>query len=1370
MFGLPAELDIEFQPQGGVSNPVTFDQLPTSVRAYFGPTITLQPNAPVGSGGSLTVTASGVGPLSYQWMLNGVAVLGGTSSQLPTQGLQSGTYTVVVSNLFTSVVSNGFNYSTQNLDWTYQGLVAYYPFDGDTLDRGPLKNNLINTGATLSADRFGNPNKCYQFNGTTNWMVSESNLPVSGSQARTFLLWLKVPLDTNPVPMGQPSIIEHGLKADTGKLFSLLLSSGQPKSIFIHGSWLTHGMTGSIPTGEWFHAAVSTDGTCQGTKFYINGEAVADFGEDSGFYQTVETKLRLSTYSDSGGITNSDWIWWESGFKGWMDEVRVYQRELSGEEVKKIYWSEENPVDLVLVAGGTLPASSPLGAVLVDTFYIGKTEVTWGEWRTVRAWAVTNGYPDLANVGTGIGDNYPVTHVNWYDVVKWCNARSEKEGKAPVYKNGSSVYRTGNISEPATVASANGYRLPTEKEWEFAARGGKQTRGYIYSGSNSLDDVGWYNGNSFGSVHQVANKRANELSIFDMSGNVLEWTSDWSPGHVGLYRLHRGGGAAGPWYTYAHDGEVARRGHAPPDESVDPINILGFRVATSGEYAIGITAQPSVSLDGTTLRVAAAGAGTLTYQWRLNGAAIAGGTSSQLSTQALQSGAYTVVVSNGFASLTSGSIAYVALAITAQPYVALNGTSLNVQAEGAGTLTYQWKRNGAEVAGGTSSQLSTQGLQSGTYAVVVSNGFASVTSGGLHFNGSTPTTVPTGFALVSGGTLPVYSKTKFLASLNADASGTDSADFGDALAVGENYILVHKRTGNGSVTVFDKTTGAFLGNIQAPHKVYDTPSFGQSMGETGKHIFIGAPHTYRYGAHDGTGYFFRTEANGTFTKIHEWAENPSQWAAYFGCTGGLYGDLLISAQGSNTGWDSKGMLFFYAFNPALGTKSLVKSFVEKVTGIAPHQVAVSDGTVAVSYGLSTPRAGEVRVFNVTRDYSGKVSNAILAQTIQTTECPNAVAIGGRYVAIGLMNQSVTASGVELPNCGQVQIYEYEAGSFTLSRTLTVPTPVSNAHFGCALTIQGAQLFVGARGVSSTPEHSAGAVYVYDLGALGVPAEMLRAARTASNSGELFGSSLAAGGGRLVVGASGAFDQSASGSVYLFELGAMGADSATTGTSGTGKGFAEVHVDTFYIGKTEVTWGEWQTVRAWAVANGYTDLDDVGQGVGDNYPVSHVNWYDVVKWCNARSEKEGKTPVYTVNGAVYKIGQVTPTEVSSANGYRLPSEKEWEFAARGGTQTQGHTYSGSNNLDEVGWFYDNSGGAVHEVGKKLANELGIHDMSGNLWEWSGSWYPGYEGSYRVFRGGDWNGAAVHCSVADRYDRNPEIRGNYYGFRVALSSVP
>ena len=210
------------------------------------------------------------------------------------------------------------------------------------------------------------------------------------------------------------------------------------------------------------------------------------------------------------------------------------------------------------------------------------------------------------------------------------------------------------------------------------------------------------------------------------------------------------------------------------------------------------------------------------------------------------------------------------------------------------------------------------------------------------------------------------------------------------------------------------------------------------------------------------------------------------------------------------------------------------------------------------------------------------------------------------------------------------------------------------------------------------------------------------------------------------------------------------------------------VGDFQIGKTEVTWGEWKEVRDWAVNNGYSDLAGVGAGNGDNYPVTDVSWYDVAKWCNAKSEKGGQTPVYQVNGATYKTGQTVPTVKTAANGYRMPTEAEWEWAARGGRQTQGYTYSGSNDINAVGWYGDNSGWATHEVGKKAANELGLYDMSGNLWQWC--WDLSSSGhAYGRVRGGSWNFYADLATVSNRGDDcDPDNRSYDLGFRLACSS--
>ena len=212
----------------------------------------------------------------------------------------------------------------------------------------------------------------------------------------------------------------------------------------------------------------------------------------------------------------------------------------------------------------------------------------------------------------------------------------------------------------------------------------------------------------------------------------------------------------------------------------------------------------------------------------------------------------------------------------------------------------------------------------------------------------------------------------------------------------------------------------------------------------------------------------------------------------------------------------------------------------------------------------------------------------------------------------------------------------------------------------------------------------------------------------------------------------------------------------------------VTLDDYYIGETEVTQELWEVVMGTTIeqqrqkAEEYYGFDCDLYGQGATYPMYYISWKECQEF-------------------IAKLNQLTGKE------FCLPTEAEWEYAARGGNKSRGYKYAGSNTIGDVAWYDENDCVGVgknspdygtHPVGTKSPNELGLYDMSGNVWEWCSDWYGEHSsssqtnptgstsGSYRVLRGGSWYRYARYCRVSTRNRNNPDTRFSDYGFRLAL----
>jgi formylglycine-generating enzyme required for sulfatase activity len=1058
------------------------------------------------------------------------------------------------------------------------------------------------------------------------------------------------------------------------------------------------------------------------------------------------------------------------GFQGNLDNIRIYNRALSAAEVSQLYSEESGEPNMVLVQGGTLPAGSALANQTVSAFHIARFETTWAEWKQVRTWAAANGY-DIGSDGIGSADNKPVYSVSWYSAMKWCNAKSEMEGLIPVYSANGTIYKNKEFGwlgfTSITMNSfANGYRLPLELEWEWAARGGVASNGYTYSGSNDINLVGWYNANSGGKENSVGSKAANELGIYDMSGNILEWCWDIS---AGPHQIRLRGGS---WDNGNSASSVNYRHDAGPDAR--HVN-LGFR------YVRNATGD-MVTVQG----------GTLPQ-------------SSQLSGQKVQ--AFQI----GRTEVTWGEWK------TVRTWAAANGYS-DLATIGNGTADNHPVRNvnWYDVIKWTNAKSQMEGLAP-VYSI----------NGTTYKSGEQ---IPVVSLTANGYRLPAEAEWEWAARGGMSSMGYVYSGSNDANSVAwyqsnsSNGTKVVTTKLSNELEIFDMSGNVWewcwdLYELQPTYRRvrgggWDFVAAGCALSHRGD----GADPSYRYGSSG-----LRLARNiGPKISISGTLPEATLNQAYAGYTFGAVGSTGDKVWSVSEGTLPPGMSFSangtlsgtpttagtYTFVIRLETGGYWDELEVELEVVAPinyaEMVLVQGGTLPVGSELAnqTVSAFHIARFETTWAEWKKVrtwaaANGYDIGTVGQGSADNhPVRDINWYDAVKWCNAKSQMEGL-LP------VYSVNG---TIYRTGEIgPALLSNAN-GYRLPAEAEWEWAARGGAKSqgftySGSNDANAVAWHFWNSSGAEVNLYLGRGTwpvgQKAANELAIHDMSGNVWEWLFDVQGPFRQLRGGSMdtpssysllsfrnnytpvtryvsfgFRYARNAIG-DMVTVqgGTLPAGSGLAGQSVQAFQIGRTEVTWGEWKSVRDWAVLNGYSDLINIGAGSGDDHPVQLVSWYDVVKWSNAKSEMEGLSPVYTVNGGTtYKTGESVPTLKSGANGYRLPSEKEWEWAARGGVSSGNYTYSGSNTASDVAWTSENSEG-TKAVGTKAANELCIYDMSGNVWEWCSDpirlatdvWGPtGY------LRGGDW----YHPTYAVTYSYHEylDYYANGIGFRLARNIGP
>ena len=877
-------------------------------------------------------------------------------------------------------------------------------------------------------------------------------------------------------------------------------------------------------------------------------------------------------------------------------------------------------------SSNTTIGERPVHQVTLSSYYICNREVTQHLW-----YAVMGSNPSHFAPAAGYGDDLykPVESVSWFDCQRF-------------------------IARLNMLTGLN-FRLPTEAEWEFAARGGTHRSGTRYAGSDILDDVAWHNGNSGSKTHHCRLKAPNELNLYDMTGNVCEWTStryhsytdDAQMNPIGPTTsenyIYRGGA----WNYVGATNRISARYDMIPNYCY---SYVGLRLAMDAEE-IDNPDDPS----------GPDGGGDLNPRFRLSRTVVTLEVGEQIDLSILHgSGNYTV--------------------INQEQYVLadVNGETLTLTGKAVGIEDVIVKDNEKQA-----------------YALVTAIVVEPTPPHNVVLDDSVTfdmVYIPEGAFIMGNDAVP----------------GAAPAHY---VSVNDYFIGSTEVTNLMWRWVMDYPINWAATDLYKPVEGLsweDCMDFIARLNEkTGREYRLPTEAEWEYaamGANRSHGYIY-AGGNTVDNVAWYWDNLPSQ---QIGTTG--YGVQRVGRKQAN----EKGIY---------DMSGNVREWCQDWFGVYPMSIQVnpmgpesgSDRVVRGGCYLDSSDPCRVKARSAARqsmaNYVGtgfRLAMDAVSDTVTPTPAPD------HYVRL-----SLSESVIRIPVGGQRQVDIYHgSGSYTLYN--------NNPSIASCL-VEGEKLSLTGLMVGTT------VVKVVDNVTLSTALLTVIVYKPTSGDGpdELFNepNMIFVHGGTFVRGAT--------------------SDQGTT-TDANEQPIHQVTVSNYYISQTEVTQRLWERIMG----------GNPSHFKGDKLPVEQVTWEDCQEF-------------------IRRLNQLTGRK------YRMLTEAEWEYAARGGRLSMGYKYAGGNLMTPLGWYKGNSGSTTHEVAQKSANELGIYDMSGNVWEWCQDCYGPYgsdnlfnpvgldpESSAgtvnRVLRGGAWDGVLGDCRVARRVSQPQDYSATNVGLRLAMDA--